>query len=100
FFKYGLTTGYGQETTHESAGSGTELVSKSANVSGLTQATLYHFQMVAEYGSGTLVARADRTFTTPGPPTATTEPASGIGSIEATLKGTVNPKGLSTKFFF
>ena len=48
-----------------------------------------------------LVAGADRTFTTrAGPPTATTEPASGVGSIEATLKGTVNPKGLSTEYFF
>ena len=77
FFKYGLTSAYGQETTHESAGSGSTAIPKFANVSGLTQATPYHFEMVAEYGSGTLVLGADRTFKTAGPPTATTEPASG-----------------------
>src|SRR4051794_9531872 len=59
FFKYGTTTAYDHETTPASAGSGTEAVSELANVSGLTPATTYHFQIVAEYGSGTLVAGAD-----------------------------------------
>jgi plastocyanin len=100
FFKYGLTGAYGQETTHESAGSGGTAIPEFANVSGLTEATTYHFEMVAEYGSGTLVLGADRTFKTAGPPIATTEPASGVGSIEATLKGSVTPNGLSTEYFF
>ena len=43
---------------------------------------------------------SDRTFTTGGPPTVTTEPATGVHSIEATLKGTVNPHGLATTYFF
>jgi plastocyanin len=99
FFKYGTSAAYGSETTHETAGSGTTAIAKFATVSGLTAATTYHFQIVAENGSGT-VTGVDRTFTTAGPPTATTEPASGIGSIQATLKGTVNPKGLDTEYFF
>ncbi len=103
WFKYGTSINYDHETTHESAGAGGSALPKSAGVNGLTASTTYHFQMVAENGIGGLIAGADRTFTTPeppGPPTATTEPASGIGSIEATLKGTVNPKGLSTEYFF
>jgi plastocyanin len=99
FFMYGTTTAYGQETTPGSAGAGGAAVSKFATVSGLTAATTYHFQMVAENASGT-TRGADRTFTTTGPPTATTGPATGVGSIEATLKGTVNPRGLATEYFF
>jgi plastocyanin len=99
FFKYGKTTAYGQETTPGSAGAGGAAVSEFATVSGLTAATTYHFQMVAESAGGTITG-ADRTFTTTGPPTATTEPAAAVGSIEATLKGAVNPKGLATEYFF
>ncbi len=99
FFKYGTSTAYGQETAKESAGAGSAAVAKLATVSGLTAATTYHFQVVAENATGTSVG-LDRTFTTAGPPTATTEAATGVGSIEATLKGTVNPKGLETEYFF
>jgi plastocyanin len=99
FFKYGKTTAYGQETTPGSTGAGGAAVPEFAMVSGLTAATTYHFQMVAQSASGTTTG-ADRTFTTTGPPTATTEPAAGVGSIEATLKGTVNPSGLATEYFF
>ncbi len=99
FFKYGKTTAYGQETTPGSAGVGGAAVPEFATVSGLTAATTYHFQMVAESAGGTITG-ADRTFTTTGPPTATTEPAAGVSSIEATLKGTVNPRGLATEYFF
>jgi plastocyanin len=98
-FKYGTTEAYGQQTTGEPAGEGTATVSKSAPISGLTAATTYHFQMVATNGTGTTMG-ADRTFTTAGPPTATTEPATGIGGTLATLAGVVNPKGLETKYFF
>ncbi len=99
FFKYGTTTAYNHETTHESAGSGSTTLSESAMLTGLAPATTYHFQMVAE-GTSETVTGADRTFTTAGPPSATTEPASGVGSVEATLKGTVNPNGLASEYFF
>lgn len=99
FFRYGTTTSYGQETTPGSAGAGGAAVSELATVSGLTPATTYHFQMVAESANGTTTG-ADRTFTTTGPPTATTEPAAAVGNIEATLKGIVNPRGLATEYFF
>ena len=35
-----------------------------------------------------------------GPPTATTEAASGVSCEEATLNGTVNPEGLATVYYF
>ncbi|HEY7255864.1 MAG TPA: plastocyanin/azurin family copper-binding protein [Solirubrobacterales bacterium] len=99
WFNWGTTAAYGEETTHESAGSGNTTLTKSAAITGLTAATTYHFQIVATNASGESKG-GDKTFTTAGPPTATTEPATGIGSTEATLKGMVNPKGLETKYFF
>ena len=97
WFEYGINTGYGQETTHVPGV--TTSASKSATVAGLTPLTTYHFRMVAQNSTGTTNG-ADRTFTTAGPPTATTDPAASVGSVQATLKGTVNPKGLETKYFF
>jgi plastocyanin len=99
WFEYGTSTSYDHETTHLSAGSGTTSVSKSATVMGLSANTPYHFRMVAENGTGKTNGD-DRTFTTGGPPTVTTEPATGVRSVEATLKGSVNPHGLETTYFF
>jgi plastocyanin len=99
FFKYGTTTAYDLETAHQPAGAGSAAVSEFATVSGLTAATTYHFQLVAENASGT-TASPDQTLTTAGPPAAATDPAAAVGSIEATLKGSVNPKGLATEYFF
>jgi plastocyanin len=99
FFEYGTTIAYGQKTTGESAGSGTSAVAGSATVSGLSPATDYHFRLVAKNATGTSPG-ADRTFTTTGPPSATTGAATGIGENGATLTGTVNPHGFATTYFF
>jgi hypothetical protein len=55
--------------------------------------------MFAENASGPSNG-SDLTFTTAGKPSATTDPATGLGSIEVTLKGTVNPHGLDTTYYF
>ena len=102
WFEWGMTESYGQETPlpHESAGSGGAPVLKSAPITGLAPETTYHFRMVAENATGTTEG-ADRTFRTPGPATATTESATGVGGVEATLVGKVNPNGQSgAKYFF
>ncbi|MGH9028509.1 MAG: hypothetical protein ACRDV4_02700, partial [Acidimicrobiales bacterium] len=49
---YGPTTSYGSSTSSASAGSGTSLVSISAQVTGLTPATAYHLQLVVTNASG------------------------------------------------
>ncbi len=99
FFKYGTTAAYGQETGKTSVSAGTSPVTASTGVTGLTAATTYHFRLFAENSSGTSQG-SDLTFTTAGPPTATTEPAAGVGGTLATLAGVINPKGLETKYFF
>ena len=43
---------------------------------------------------------SDLTFTTTGPPLATTSAATPVSNTAATLKGSVNPRGHATKYFF
>ena len=72
FFKWGTTTSYtGGTTSSEPAGNGTTAVNASAELTGLLPKTTYHFKLFATNGSGTSEG-TDKTFTTSGPPTATT----------------------------
>jgi hypothetical protein len=76
----------------------------SAPVSGLEPGMTYNFLLVATYGVGkTSVSGAtQKMFTTHAvtAPTATTLAAEGLKETEATLKGTVNPGGEATEYFF
>jgi hypothetical protein len=76
----------------------------SARVTGLESGMTYNFQLVATYGAGkTSVSGAtQKMFTTHAvtAPTATTLAAEGLKETEATLKGTVNPGGEATEYFF
>jgi hypothetical protein len=98
-FEYGLTTSYGTKTTEVSAGSGMSSLKGSQAITGLTASTTYHFRMVATNGNGTTEG-ADRVFSTTGKPTVETKPATGVTATGATLKGTVNPRGTETKYYF
>jgi Fibronectin type III domain len=101
YFEYGTTTGYGSKTTETSA-SGVGRVS--AALTGLSPNTTYDFQLVAVYGAGkTKVEGGNTTFKTAAPPsapTASTQSATGVSETEATLKGTVDPDGEATEYFF
>lgn len=99
-FEWGTSAAYGEVTEELSAGSGSTAVSKSAVLTGLSPLTTYHFRIVAKFGTNEHVNGLDQTFMTGDVPTATTGSASGIGPISATLNGTVNPKGLETKYWF
>ena len=75
----------------------------SAPVTGLEPGMTYHFLLVATYGVGKTVSGATtQMFTTDAvtAPTATTLAAEGFKETEATLKGTVNPGGEATEYFF
>jgi hypothetical protein len=78
--------------------------SVSAQVSGLEPGMTYNFLLVTTYGVGkTSVSGAtQKMFTTHAvtAPTATTLAAEGLKETEATLKGTVNPGGEATEYFF
>ena len=101
YFQYGTTISYGS-TTLRQIKTGNTYQSISANVSGLTASTTYHFRLVATNSAGTRYG-ADRTFTTltaTGPPVVTTNAASLIASFSATLNGSVDPHGLPTTVYF
>jgi len=101
YFQYGTTTSYGHTTLNQIK-TGNTYQSISANISGLTASTTYHFRIVATNSGGTRYG-SDRTFTTlsaTGPPVVTTSPATLIANFSATLNGSVNPHGLTTTVYF
>ncbi len=67
FFQYGATTSYGSSTSPTGAGSGGTDTPVSANLTGLTSASTYHYRLVAVSSAGTTDG-ADQTFTTTMPP--------------------------------
>ena len=100
-FQYGTTTAYGSTTPMQTQ-TGSTYQDITANISGLSANTLYHFRIVATNSAGTRFG-SDRTFTTlsvTGPPVATTNPATFIASFSATLNALLNPHGLPTSVHF
>jgi hypothetical protein len=98
-FDYGKTTAYGSTSTDTSAGNGILDVPVTANLTGLTPATTYHFRLEATNASGPTDG-ADGTFTTAGAPAVTTGAATGVTATTATLGGTVNPQGIAATYVF
>jgi len=104
-FQYGTTTSYGQQSPLASAGSGSADAPVTADLSGLTPGTTYHYRVIATNATNTTVG-TDSTFTTTGtaPPPApkpgvTTGSASPTAS-GATLQGAVNPNGAAASYYF
>jgi hypothetical protein len=63
YFQYGRTTGYGSRTPNQTK-TGNNYQNVSANISGLSAGTTYHFRIVGTNTAGTRYG-GDRTFTTP-----------------------------------
>jgi phosphodiesterase/alkaline phosphatase D-like protein len=104
WFEYGTGTDFGQVTSFQSGGSGNASNAVSAAVSGLSPQTKYYFRINAQNQYGT-VNGATQSFTTSGPATAnapvvTTQVASPVATTTATLRGTVNPSGTQTTYWF
>jgi hypothetical protein len=101
YFQYGTTTSYGHTTASQTK-TGNTYQNVSANISGLSASTTYHFRIVAHNSAGTLYG-ADRTLTTlspTGPPVVITDLATNVASSSATLNGTVDSHGLTTTVHF
>jgi streptogramin lyase len=101
FFEWGKTTSYGNVSYGTESNEGPVTVESS--ILGLLEiGTTYHYRLMTENIDGTVVYGQDKTFTTltPPMPVITPEAASGVGSTEATLNGTINPKGTATSYEF
>ena len=93
YFEYGTTTSYGNKTGAKEISGIVESETISATISGLKEATLYHYRVVALNSKGTHTG-TDQTFTTPGPATLYLK-----GGAEP-LKSGVSLKLSSTKVSF
>ena len=105
-FEYGTSTAYGSTAACVPApGSGSSPVPVSAEVSGLTPETTYHYRLVAGYSAATGYAGTDHTFTTLDAVAGVkTEAATGVevsgAEVLATLNGSLAPNGLDTHYYF
>jgi NHL repeat len=97
--QYGQTTGYGQETSTESAGSGSTPGPVSVTLPGLNVGTSYHYRIIAENTAGTTITE-DQAFTTLTSAPLDATYTSGITSTEATLHALINPFGNDTHYYF
>lgn len=96
-FEYGTTTSYGQTVTAvQSPLTSNEVTNVSADISGLTAGTLYHYRIKGVNSLGTTNSN-DIMFTTLGTaPSVRTSRAVNIGTAQASLLGYVNANYLST----
>ncbi|MFL6030372.1 MAG: hypothetical protein ACJ74D_10110, partial [Gaiellaceae bacterium] len=99
YFEYGTSTSYGSKTATRSAGSGTAAQKVSTSISSLKRTTVYHFRIVTSNSGGTTMG-ADRTFTTSLPPAVQTGAPQNVGAAAATVTGSVDPRGRSTRWWF
>jgi DNA-binding beta-propeller fold protein YncE len=101
-FNYGTSTSYTNSAPNpdaEGGAAGEEAVA--TTISGLSPSTTYHFQVVAENGTGGPIAGEDETFTTlPPPPSASTGSATAITEASAVLSGSADTVGLSGSYQF
>jgi hypothetical protein len=100
-FEYGVTTSYGQSlTATQSPVIGNSITNVSADITGLTAGTTYHFRIKTTNSLGTAYG-SDMELTPVGQvPTTITQGATNISTITATLNGTVNPNYLPTTVTF
>ena len=100
-FEYGISDSYGSTVTATPGTvTGSSNTNVSANISGITPGQTYHYRVKAVNCGGTSDG-LDQTFTTGCiEPSATTNPASPVGSSTATLNGTVNANDCSTTVTF
>ena len=105
-FEYGTSAAYGNTAPCATApGSGSSSVPVSAEVSGLTPETTYHYRLVAGYSAATTYAGTDHTVTTLNVvPNLQTEAATNVERsgkpIVATLNGSLAPDGADTHYYF
>ena len=82
-----------------SAGSGSSSVSVSADVTGLSVGTTYHFRLEATNSNGTNYG-SDVTLQTPPPPSIDSAAATNLTATSADLNAQINPNGLDTTYHF
>lgn len=104
WFEYGTSANLGATSPFVSVGDGNLSIPVSQSISSLTPATNYYFRVNAQNSFGT-VNGAIQSFQTSGPvavtaPAAKTGTAIAINNSSATLRGSVDPNGSETTYWF
>ena len=104
WFEYGKTPDLGLGSALQSVGDGSAVVAASLSLSSLDPTTTYYFRLNAQNQFGTTNG-AILNFKTLAPPLSvvpvvTTQVASPIATTTVTLRGTVNPYGTQTTYWF
>jgi hypothetical protein len=99
WFEYGTTKAYGSKTAEVSAGAGRSSLEESKALAGLSPSATYYYRIAATNAGGTSYGLG-KTLSTTGKPSVETGAASGVGALEATVNGLVNPRGAETKYYF
>jgi hypothetical protein len=100
-FEYGTSASYGSAIplTPGAVGSDESTHQLTANLTGLTPSSTYHYRIAASNANGTNYG-SDRTFNTVGPPTITYSGIQRRESTTAELITSVNPHGVDTHVHF
>ena len=99
YFEYGTSPNYGATTPPVDVGSGSDPVSITYPLAGLTPGDTYHYRLVATNIDGDSYGQ-DATFQTNAEPSVTTGPATTLSSTSESLSGTINPNGVETAYYF
>jgi sugar lactone lactonase YvrE len=105
-FEYGAGPSYGHTAPCSPAPPYSGATAVTADLTGLTPSTTYHFRLLASNAPVSPYTKAvpgrsgDGTFITLGPPTVDEESTDDIDRYSATLQAKVNPHGFDTEFRF
>src|SRR4051794_20157398 len=101
YFEWGTTLAYGNKTD---CAEGTVLTGSadtpvSAELTGLTKGTVYHYRLVVSNATGN-ISGLDKSFTPSEPPTFGDEHVTDVHADSVVLRGTVNPEGAASSYSF
>ena len=99
YFEYGTSPNYGETTSSTDAGSGSDTVSVTYALAGLSPGQTYHYRLVAMNSLGGAYGQ-DATFQTSAAPSVTSGLATSVSSTSESLTGTINPNGVDTTYYF
>jgi phosphodiesterase/alkaline phosphatase D-like protein len=100
YFEYGATPSYGSATPAQDAGSGSNSVSLTAALTGLTSGQTYYYRAVSSNSFGVSYG-TDQSFSTGNPPPSAITLAPGsLTTTSAQLRGSVNPNSSYASSWF
>ena len=100
YFEYGATPSYGSATPAQDAGNGSNSVSLSAALTGLTSGQVYYYRAVASNSFGVAYGTDQNFFTGIPPPATITLAPTNLSTSSAQLRGSVNPNNSYASSWF